>query len=103
MKFRAPEGPNLIDRQRVVGQPLDRIDGPRKTTGTAPYAYERHDVAPDAAHGFVIGASIARGRIVSMDLEEASRAPGVLGIVTGANAGKLHRAERNTTPLLAID
>ena len=25
-------------QQRVVGQPLDRIDGPKKVTGTATYA-----------------------------------------------------------------
>ena len=24
----------------AIGAPLDRIDGPQKVTGTAPYAYE---------------------------------------------------------------
>src|SRR5918997_664905 len=46
MKFDTPATDNPIDRLRVVGKPIDRIDGPLKTTGTAPYAYERHDVAP---------------------------------------------------------
>ena len=27
---------------RSIGTPLDRIDGPQKVTGTAPYAYEHH-------------------------------------------------------------
>ncbi len=45
MKFDTPATTNPIDQMKVVGQPLDRIDGPLKTTGTAPYAYERHDVA----------------------------------------------------------
>ena len=45
MKFDTPATTNPIDQLKVVGKPLDRIDGPLKTTGTAPYAYERHDVA----------------------------------------------------------
>ncbi|MCW1432183.1 aldehyde oxidoreductase molybdenum-binding subunit PaoC [Novosphingobium sp. JCM 18896] len=82
MKFDTPAGTNPIDRLQVVGQPTDRIDGPLKTTGTAPYAYERHDVAPNQAYGYIVGAGIAKGRISSMDTREAERAPGVLAIVT---------------------
>ncbi len=63
MKFDTPAGPNPIDRLKVVGRPTDRIDGKYKTTGTAPYAYERHDVAPEAAYGYVLGAGIAKGRV----------------------------------------
>ena len=48
MKFDTPATTNPIDQLKVVGKPIDRIDGPLKTTGTAPYAYERHDVAPNA-------------------------------------------------------
>jgi xanthine dehydrogenase YagR molybdenum-binding subunit len=51
MKFDTPATTNPIDQGKVVGKPADRIDGPLKTTGTAPYAYERHDVAPNAAYG----------------------------------------------------
>ena len=43
MKFDTPATNNPIDQLKVVGKPVDRIYGPRKTTGTAPYAYERHD------------------------------------------------------------
>ena len=34
MKFDAPATTNPIDQLKVVGQPIDRIDGPLKTTGT---------------------------------------------------------------------
>ena len=44
MKFDNPATTNPIDQLKVVGKPTDRIDGPLKTTGTAPYAYERNDV-----------------------------------------------------------
>ena len=60
MKFDTPAGQNPIDRMRVVGQPLDRIDGKYKVTGTAHYAYEWHDVTERAAYGHVIGAGIAK-------------------------------------------
>ncbi len=101
MKFDTPATANPIDQLKVVGQPVNRIDGLLKTTGTAPYAYERHDVAPNAAYGFVVGAAIARGRIRSIDLAEARRAPGVLAIVTAQSAGKLGKGKMNTAPLLA--
>ena len=101
MKFDTPAGRNPIDRMRVVGQPLDRIDGPRKVTGTAPYAYEWHDVATRAAYGHVIGAGIARGRIAAIDTRAAERAPGVLAVVTARNAGKLGKGRMNTAHLLA--
>ena len=100
MKFDTPAGPNPIDRGKVIGIPHDRIDGPAKVTGAAPYAYERHDAAPNAAYGWMVGSAIAKGKIASMDLRAAEAAPGVLGIVTHANAGKLGKGNFNTAPLL---
>ncbi|WBS01160.1 xanthine dehydrogenase family protein molybdopterin-binding subunit [Pseudoduganella sp. SL102] len=89
MKFDTPASRNPIDRLKVVGKPTERIDGPLKTTGTATYAYEQHAAAPNAAYGYIVGAAIAKGRIASMDPTRAKAAPGVLGIVTADNAGKL--------------
>jgi xanthine dehydrogenase YagR molybdenum-binding subunit len=101
MKFDTPATTNPIDQLKVVGKPTDRIDGPLKTSGTAPYAYERHDVVPDQAYGYVVGAAVAKGRITALDDSAARKSPGVLGIVTAANAGKLGKGERNTAKLLA--
>jgi xanthine dehydrogenase YagR molybdenum-binding subunit len=100
MKFETPATTNPIDQLKVIGKPTDRIDGPLKTTGTAPYAYERHDVAPNQAYGYVVGSAIAKGRIASIDLADAKAAPGVLAIVTAENAGKLARGNHNTAKLL---
>ena len=61
MKFDTPATTNPIDQLKVVGKPTDRIDGPLKTTGTAPYAYERHDVAPNQAYGYIVGAGDRQG------------------------------------------
>src|SRR5215207_2255628 len=100
MKFDTPATQNPIDRLKVVGKPVDRIDGPLKTTGTAPYAYERHDVAKNQAYGWIVASAIAKGRIASVDLTAAKAAPGVLAIVTAENAGKLDKGNFNTAKLL---
>jgi xanthine dehydrogenase YagR molybdenum-binding subunit len=106
MKFDTPATTNPIDQLKVIGKPTNRIDGPLKTTGLAPYAYERHDVAANQAYGYVVGSAIAKGRISSMNLDAAKAAPGVLAIVTADNAGKLAKGDFNTAKLLggpAID
>lgn len=100
MKFETPATTNPIDQLKVIGHPLDRIDGPLKTTGTAHYAYERHDVVSNPAYGYVVGSAIAKGRITSMDLARAKAAPGVLAIVTAENAGKLGKGSFNIAKLL---
>src|SRR5262245_66496112 len=82
MRFDTPATTNPIDQLKVVGKPTNRIDGPLKTTGTAPYAYERHDVAPNAAYGYVLGAGIGKGKVAAIDVSRARRAPGVLAVVT---------------------
>jgi xanthine dehydrogenase YagR molybdenum-binding subunit len=100
MKFDTPATTNPIDQLKVIGKPVNRVDGALKTTGTAPYAYERHDVAPNAAYGWIVGSAIAKGRIRSIDLDAARREPGVLAIVTAQNAGTLGKGNFNTAKLL---
>src|SRR5271166_2697029 len=71
MRFDSPATTNPIDQLKLVGKPTDRIDGRLKTTGTAPYAYDRHDVVPNQAYGYVVGSAIAKGRIASINLTDA--------------------------------
>ncbi len=100
MKFDTPEGANPLDQQKLLGRATDRIDGPLKATGTAKYAYEWHDEVPNAAYGYVIGAAIAKGRIVSIDTHGAKSAPGVIGVLTAADVGPLQKVQFNTAKLL---
>ena len=99
MKFDTPATTNPIDQLKVVGKPLDRIDGKFKTTGTAPYAYERHDVVPNQAYGFIIGSAIAKGRIDAIHVDEAKAAAGVIAVLTTLNVPKLGLGQRNTASL----
>src|SRR3954466_12156666 len=96
MKFDTPATQNPIDQLKVVGKPLDRIDGRLKTTGRAPYAYERHDVAPHQAYGYVLGAGIAKGRVIAVDTAAARKMPGILAIVTTLDIPRLEKGEMNT-------
>lgn len=85
MEMNAPIGSNALDvgAQGVVGKPLDRVDGRLKVTGGARYAYEMQQ---NAAYGFVVEASIAKGTIKSMDTRAAEQAPGVVLVLTHQNA-----------------
>ena len=99
MKFDKPAGTNPIDQLKVIGKPTDRIDGPLKTTGRAPYAYERHDVAPNQAYGHVLGSGVAKGRISRMDVADAKAAPGVLAVLTTLDMPRLTKGRMNIASL----
>lgn len=101
MRFDSPAGINPIDRQTVVGRPVDRIDGPLKVSGRAPYTHDRHDAAPDQAYGYIVVSPIAKGRIVRIDTSLAQVMPGVLSVVTAESAGPLGKGTFNNAPLLA--
>ena len=100
MKFDTPATTNPIDQMKVIGKPHDRIDGKYKTTGTAPYAYECHDVVPNQAYGYILGSAIATGRIRSIDTSAAEAAPGVVKVVTWQNAGAVKKPDAVTARLL---
>jgi xanthine dehydrogenase YagR molybdenum-binding subunit len=95
MKFDAPATTNPIDQLRIVGHPTSRIDGRLKTTGTAPYAYERQDVAANQAYGFILGSAIAKGHINAIEMAAARSAPGVLAIVTTLDMARLGKGAMN--------
>jgi xanthine dehydrogenase YagR molybdenum-binding subunit len=103
MKFDTPATTNPIDRLKVVGKPVHRIDGELKITGRAMYAYEWHDADNKYAYGYPIGSAIAKGRIKSMDVSAAKAAPGVLGVITALDVGKLKKGEYNTANLFGGD
>lgn len=69
------------------GVPTPRVDGRAKVTGEAKYAAEFR--ARDLAYGFVIGSTIAKGRIRRIDTSEALAIEGVLDVFTHAHRPKL--------------
>jgi xanthine dehydrogenase YagR molybdenum-binding subunit len=69
------------------GKPTSRVEGRAKVTGAAKYAAEYN--VPGLAHGFVLSAAIARGRIKQIDTAEALAVDGVLDVFTHAHRPKL--------------
>ncbi|MCM3301027.1 xanthine dehydrogenase family protein molybdopterin-binding subunit [Streptomyces pseudogriseolus] len=80
----------LEDRTRtVVGDGVDRVDAPLKTTGAAHYPNDH--TYPGMVHAALVGSTIAAGRICSIDASDAQHAPGVLTVITHLTAPQLER------------
>ena len=62
---------------------LSRVDGREKVTGAAKYSAE-YDI-PGLVYGVVVGSTIAKGIIESIDTKKAEKADGVLGVMTHLN------------------
>jgi xanthine dehydrogenase YagR molybdenum-binding subunit len=69
----------------VIGRPVSRVEGPLKTTGRATYAYEHWNVG-QPLYGYVVCATIGKGRIAAIDTRRAERAQGVRLVLTHRNA-----------------
>ena len=72
-----------------IGQGLTRREGLLKVTGGALYAADHHPA--DMLHAVMAVSSIARGRVTSLDVAAARAHPGVVEVMTPANAPKLAR------------
>ncbi len=71
----------------AIGAPVSRVEGAAKVTGAARYAGEIP--LEQMAYGWAAQASIARGQIDSVDAAAALAMPGVIGVLTYANAPRL--------------
>ncbi|KUH99869.1 xanthine dehydrogenase family protein molybdopterin-binding subunit [Mycobacterium sp. IS-3022] len=72
---------------RAIGTAVTRLDGPAKVTGTADYAYEY--AVENAVYLHAIQATIANGRIATMDTSAAETLDGVLAVLTVFDAPRL--------------
>jgi xanthine dehydrogenase YagR molybdenum-binding subunit len=73
----------------VIGVAVARVDGPLKTTGTARYASDYH--FPRLVYAVPVCATIANGKIRSLDTSAAEKLPGVLLVLHHGNIGPLFR------------
>ena len=72
---------------RLIGTPVDRVDGRRKVTGAAQYSAEV--MVPNLAHAVLVGSTVPSGRVVGIDTTAAEEAPGVALVLTHRNRGPL--------------
>jgi xanthine dehydrogenase YagR molybdenum-binding subunit len=68
-------------------EPITRVDGRLKVTGAARYSGDLE--LPRLAHAALVGSTIARGRVVGLDVAAARRAPGVIAVLSAGNAPRL--------------
>lgn len=111
LRNRATTGGNLLQRtrcgyftdvttiERLVGAGIDRVDGPAKVRGTAPYAYEQDPDEP-IAHLALVQSTVNRGRITKLDPTRAEAMTGVLAVLTPANAPRLSGELDSDLPVL---
>jgi len=71
----------------IVGTSINRVDGPLKVAGRAPYSAEFP--LDNLLYGVMVQSTIARGAIIDTDTSAASRIPGVVRVLTTENAPKL--------------
>ena len=66
---------------------MSRVDGREKVTGAAKYSaeYKLHGLV----YGILVGSTIAKGHIKSIDTHSALKAPGVLSVITHQNSPKI--------------
>ncbi|SDD44106.1 xanthine dehydrogenase YagR molybdenum-binding subunit [Dyadobacter soli] len=77
--------------QSAVGQPVSRLEGKLKVTGAAKYAAE-YDV-PDLLYGYVVHATITKGRITRLDTGAAKALQGVVDVITHENRPEVASAD----------
>ncbi|MBR0752441.1 xanthine dehydrogenase family protein molybdopterin-binding subunit [Bradyrhizobium jicamae] len=70
-----------------IGQPLTRRDGILKVKGQAEYAADHHPKG--MLFAVIANASIARGRVTSLDIAAAKAHPGVIDVMTSSHKPKL--------------
>ena len=78
-KWAWPEKPVLI------GTSIKRLDGPEKVSGRAKYTLDIN--RPGMIYGRMIRSPHPHARIVSIDLSQAEKAPGVKAVLSWKQAG----------------
>src|ERR1700685_3060951 len=73
----------------IIGADIVRIDGPLKTTGSANYAADYN--FPRMVYAVPVCATIASGKIRSIDTTTAEKMPGVLLVLHHDNIAPLFR------------
>ena len=100
-----PTEPRIIPL-RVVGQPLARVDGPAKVTGSAAYVGDLQ--VPGMLHAAVVRSPVAHGRLRGVDATAAFTVPGVRRVLLASDLAPVVTTNRygpvvRDCPLLADD
>jgi xanthine dehydrogenase YagR molybdenum-binding subunit len=87
--------------QSFIGRPQSRIDGPLKVCGRATYTSDVD--LPGMLYAVPVGATIASGRITSLEFAAARDMPGVKLILHRGNIGRFYRLAGNSIETGFVD
>jgi len=73
-----------------IGRDTVRIDGPHKVTGLAKYSSDFH--FPGMLYAVPVEATIANGKLLTLDTAAAEKMPGVRAVLHHGNIGKIFRS-----------
>src|SRR3989441_10507485 len=79
-----------ISTTSPIGRSTPRVDGPLKVSGKAQYTSDFH--FPGTLYAVPVEATIANGRVVTLDTAAAEKMPGVRAILHRGNIGKIFRS-----------
>ncbi|NYR08619.1 xanthine dehydrogenase family protein molybdopterin-binding subunit [Psychrobacter sp. BI730] len=65
---------------KLVGKPINRVDGSLKVSGQAKYSAEIY--LDNQAYGVLVGATIAKGQVESIDSDSLKGIPNIIKVVT---------------------
>ena len=73
---------SLFDKtaSKLVGKPINRVDGSLKVSGQAPYSAEFY--RETQVYGVLVGAKIAKGQVENIDSSALDGIPGIIKVVT---------------------
>jgi xanthine dehydrogenase YagR molybdenum-binding subunit len=71
----------------AIGQPISRIDGRLKVTGSARYTADVP--VEDLVHASIVYSTVANGRIAAIDTADAEKAAGVFAVLTHKNMPRM--------------
>ncbi|OUL78453.1 xanthine dehydrogenase family protein molybdopterin-binding subunit [Paraburkholderia hospita] len=85
----------------IIGQPQSRIDGPLKVSGGAQYTSDID--LPDMLYAVPVCATIASGRVTSLEFAAAQAMPGVRVVLHRGNIGRFYRISGNSMETGFVD
>ena len=77
--------PSAWEKTEVIGKPLPRVDAYERVSGSA--VYPSDTILPDMLYGAILRCPYAHAKVLSVDMHEAEKMPGVRVVINGNSPG----------------
>src|SRR6516165_5222346 len=91
-----------VERRKLIGTRVSRVDAPPKVSGQAKYTYDVH--RPGMLYGKVVRCPSAHAKVVSIDTSAAEKMPGVKAVhIVQGPGSNIHWAGDEIAVVAAVD